>query len=127
MVCEVNHIFFTRQALPDGRGVQHHGCVVHSRAAAGAHNKSTLPRRSSCSHSLQIRQFTLLPSASFLCLLDKAPTTTTHSQNVRISLADGRRYDILADKAQTVVLALKNIDSKAERDAADAAEAEDRG
>jgi hypothetical protein len=59
--------------------------------------------------------------------LNKAPTTTTHSQNVRISLADGRCYDILADKAQTVVLALKNINSKAERDAADAAEAEDRG
>jgi hypothetical protein len=78
-------------------------------------------------NSLQIRLFTLLPSASFLCLLDEAPTTTMHSQNVRISLADGRRYDILTDKAQTIVLALKNINSKAERDAADAAEAEDRG
>jgi len=30
------------------------------------------------------------------------------------------------DKAQTVVLALKNINSKAEQDASDAAEAEDR-
>jgi hypothetical protein len=59
--------------------------------------------------------------------LDEAPTTTMHSQNVRISLADGRRYDILADKAQTIVLALKNINSKAERNAADAAEAADRG
>ena len=47
-----------------------------------------------------------------------------HSQNVRISLADGRRYDILADKAQTIVLALKNINSKAEWDPADVAEAE---
>ena len=58
--------------------------------------------------------------------MDEAPTTTMHSQNVRISSADGRRYNILADKAQTIVLALKNINSKAERDAADAAEAEDR-
>ena len=37
-----------RQALLDGRGVQHHGCVIHSRAATGAHNQSTLSRRSSC-------------------------------------------------------------------------------
>ena len=55
----------------------------------------------------------------------EAPTTTMHSQNVRISSADGRCYNILADKAQTVVLALKNINSKAERDPADVAEAED--
>ena len=72
-----------------------------------------IPCRSSCS-----------PSASFLCLLDEAPTTTVHSQNVCISLANGHHYDILADKAQTIVLALKNINSKAKRDAA---EAEDHG
>jgi len=50
-----------------------------------------------------------------------------HSQNVCISSADGRRYDILADKAQTIVLALKNINSKAKQDAADVGEAEDHG
>jgi len=57
--------------------------------------------------------------------LNEALTTTMHSQNVQISLADGRRYNILTDKAQTIVLALKNINSKAKWDAADAAEAED--
>jgi hypothetical protein len=31
------------------------------------------------------------------------------------------------DKVQTIVLALKNINSKAKRDAADVAEAEDHG
>ena len=50
-----------------------------------------------------------------------------HSQNVWISLADGRRYNNLTDKAQNIVLALKNINSKAEWDAVDAAEAEDHG
>ena len=36
------------QALLDGRGIQHHGYIIHSRAATGAHNESTLPHHSSC-------------------------------------------------------------------------------
>ena len=55
----------------------------------------------------------------------EAPTTTMHPQNVRISSADGCCYNILVDKAQTIVLALKNINSKAKQDPADVAEAED--
>ena len=75
-------------------------------------------------NSLQIQSFTLLPSTSFLCLLDEALTTTMHSQNIRIY---GHHYNILVDKAQTIVLALKNINSKAEWDAANVAEDEDCG
>jgi len=78
-------------------------------------------------NSLQIQPFTLFPSTSFLCLLDEAPTTIMHSQNVHISLADGHHHNILVDKAQTIVLALKNINSKAEWDAANVAEDEDCG
>jgi hypothetical protein len=59
--------------------------------------------------------------------LDEASTTTIHSQNVHISSADGHHYNILVDKAQTIVLALKNINSKAKRDAANVAEDEDCG
>ena len=64
-------------------------------------------------NSLQISQFTHLPSTSFLCLLDEAPTTMVGSHNLRISLADGNRFDILESKAQKIVLALKNLNSKA--------------
>ena len=36
------------QALLDGIGIQHHGYIIHSHAATGAHNESTLPHHSSC-------------------------------------------------------------------------------
>lgn len=67
-------------------------------------------------NSMQISQFTHLPSASFLCLLDEAPTTLVSSHNLRISLTDGNRFDILQGKAQNIVLALKNLNSKATRE-----------
>jgi hypothetical protein len=58
-------------------------------------------------------QFTHLPSASFLCLLDEAPTTLVSSHNLRISLTDGNRFDGLQGKAQNIMFALKNHNSKA--------------
>jgi hypothetical protein len=64
--------------------------------------------------ALQISQFAHLPSTSFLCLLDESPTTLVGSQNLRISLTDGNRYDNLQGKAQNLVLALENINSAAQ-------------
>ena len=69
-------------------------------------------------NTLQISQFALLPSASFLCVLDETPTTLMGSRNLRISLADGNRYDKLTDKVQNIILALKNMNSKAAKEAA---------
>ena len=68
-------------------------------------------------NSLQISQFTHLPSTSFLCLLDEAPTTLVGSHNLRISLTDGNRFDSLQGKAQNIVLALKNLNSRAAQEA----------
>jgi hypothetical protein len=68
-------------------------------------------------NSLQISQFTHLPSTSFLCLLDEAPTTLIGSHNLRISLTDGNRFDCLQGKAQNIVLALKNLNSRAAQEA----------
>jgi hypothetical protein len=64
-------------------------------------------------HALQISQFMHLPSASFLCLLDEAPTTLVSSHNLWVLLTDGNRFDTLQGKAQNIVLALKNLNSKA--------------
>jgi len=66
---------------------------------------------------MQISQFAPLPSASFLCILDEAPTTLMGSQNLRISLADGNRYDKLQGKVQNIVMALENMNSKAAKEA----------
>ena len=48
---------------------------------------------------------------------DKAPTTLTGFQNLQISLADGNRYDKLQDKVQNIIMALKNMNSKAAEEA----------
>ena len=40
------------------------------------------------------------------------------SQNLWISLADGNRYDKLQGKVQNIVMALKNMNSKAAKEAA---------
>ena len=48
---------------------------------------------------------------------DKAPTTLMGSQNLRISLADGNRYDKLQSKVQNIIMALKNMNSKAAEEA----------
>ena len=69
-------------------------------------------------NTLQISQFTLLPSASFLCTLDETPTTLMGSKNLWISLTDSNRYDKLTDKVQNIILALKNMNSKAAKETA---------
>ena len=45
------------------------------------------------------------------------PTTMVGSHNLWISLADGNRFDILESKAQKIVLALKNLNSKVAQEA----------
>jgi hypothetical protein len=67
-------------------------------------------------NSLHISQFALLPLASFLFLLEEAPTTLIVSGNLQISLSDGYRYDKLQRKVQNIVLTLKNVNSKAAKE-----------
>ncbi|KIM82043.1 hypothetical protein PILCRDRAFT_71289, partial [Piloderma croceum F 1598] len=57
-------------------------------------------------NSMQISQFTHLPSRSFLCLLDEAQTTLVGLHNLWILLTDGNRFDCLKGKVQNIVLAI---------------------
>ena len=67
---------------------------------------------------MQISQFALLPSVSFLCTLDETPTILMGSKNLQIALTDGNRYDKPTEKVQNTILALKNLNSKAAKEAA---------
>ena len=61
---------------------------------------------------LQVKQFTLLPAASFLCVLDDTPWNIMETQNLQISAADTARFDRLTKHTQNIISVLKNINSK---------------
>jgi hypothetical protein len=47
---------------------------------------------------LQINQFALMPSASFLCVLDDAPWRVMETQNIQISASDSTRFNRLTKR-----------------------------
>jgi hypothetical protein len=61
---------------------------------------------------LQVNQFALMPSSSFLCVLDEAPWRIMESQNVQVSALDSARFDKLARQKQQIILAIKMINSR---------------
>lgn len=65
--------------------------------------------------ALQVKQFSLLPSASFLVITDEEPLPIAQTQNVRVSVADASRYQKLATMEQTINLIIKNINSRPRR------------
>lgn len=74
--------------------------------------------------SLQVKQFTLLPSASFVVVTDHEPLHIGHTENMQVSIADASRYAKLAEVTQNISLAIKNINSRPKK-GKDVAESED--
>ena len=61
---------------------------------------------------LQVNQFALMPSASFLCMLDDAPWRVMETQNIQISASDRTRFDRLTKRNQQIILVIKSINSR---------------
>jgi hypothetical protein len=62
--------------------------------------------------SLQVKQFTLLPAASFLCVLDNVPWNIMETENLQISAPDAARFDKLTRQTQNIMSAVKNINNR---------------
>jgi hypothetical protein len=61
---------------------------------------------------LQVKQFSLLPATSILCVLETTPWRIMESENLQISVSDTDHFDKLVRQTQNIKSVVKNMNSR---------------
>jgi hypothetical protein len=62
---------------------------------------------------LQVKQFTLVPAASFLCVLDNVLCNIMETENLQISAPNAARFDKFTRQTQNIMSAVKKYQQQA--------------